>query len=147
MTTDGGYLDEVQCLRLMAGMAVGRVVYTRHALPAVLPVRFRLDSDGSVLVSVDARSELVGAVTGAVVAFETGQVDASDGSGWSVTVLGLADVTPAPATTLAASPAGRSAVASAAGEVQLRIRPQLVSGRRLEGRPSAAPGRAPDAAR
>ncbi|MBP0449008.1 pyridoxamine 5'-phosphate oxidase family protein [Kitasatospora sp. RG8] len=136
-------LDERQCLRLLAGASVGRVVYTVGALPAVLPIRYRLDDDGSVLLRSAARSELVRAVDGALVAFETGEVDAADGSGWSVTVLGRADVTEDPPPTGAAGATGAVGAAGATGatgavkgppspvRVSIRIRPELVTGRFL----------------
>ncbi|MFJ2193016.1 pyridoxamine 5'-phosphate oxidase family protein [Kitasatospora sp. NPDC087861] len=112
-------LDRERALELLARAAVGRVVYTIRALPAVLPVRFRLDlSDGGgVLLSAPAGSELARAVDDAVIAFEADEVDGADGSGWYVTILGRAQVGPA---------AGRTP-----GAVRIRIRPELVVGRRL----------------
>ncbi|MFD0273662.1 pyridoxamine 5'-phosphate oxidase family protein [Kitasatospora sp. NPDC127111] len=150
-------LDQRRCLRLLAGASVGRVVYTVGALPAVLPIRYRLGRDGSVLLRATARSELVRAVAGALVAFEAGEVDATDGTGWSVTVLGRADVSDDPAEDEPAGgeptkdqpaedgPTGdepaedgpRTEEAPAAPEarparqVSIRIRPELVTGRLL----------------
>ncbi|MEU6806599.1 pyridoxamine 5'-phosphate oxidase family protein, partial [Streptomyces neyagawaensis] len=49
-------LDRQECLRLLAKVPVGRVVYTRRALPAVLPVNFALDSDDAVVHSTTASS-------------------------------------------------------------------------------------------
>ncbi len=71
MYPDDGFRDlgRQECLRLMAKVAVGRIVYTRRALPAVLPVNFSLDDDGAVLLRTYAASDLVRAVDGAVVAF------------------------------------------------------------------------------
>ncbi|MEU8511068.1 pyridoxamine 5'-phosphate oxidase family protein [Kitasatospora sp. NPDC048722] len=127
-TANAAPLDERHCLRLLAGASVGRVVYTVGALPAVLPIRYRLGVDGSVLLHAAAHSELVRAVSGALVAFEAGQVDETDGTGWSVTVLGRADVSedPAPEETGAVRPPHR---------VAIRIRPELVTGRLLPGTP------------
>ncbi|MFI6444437.1 pyridoxamine 5'-phosphate oxidase family protein [Kitasatospora sp. NPDC050543] len=121
--TDHTPLDEKQCLHLLARASVGRVVYTVGALPAVLPTRYRLGDDGSVLLRAAAGSELVRAVSGAVVAFEAGEVSAADGSGWSVTVLGLADVTE--------EPLRHPAPSRHPGQVSIRIRPELVTGRLL----------------
>ncbi|MFC9329244.1 pyridoxamine 5'-phosphate oxidase family protein [Kitasatospora sp. NPDC057015] len=117
-------LDMRQCLRLLAATRVGRVVYTVGALPAVLPTRYRLGTDGSVLLSAAAGSELVRAVSGALVAFEAGEVSESDGSGWSVTVLGRADVTEAPAP-------HEPSVLRRPGQVSIRIHAELVTGRLL----------------
>ncbi|MFF3110924.1 pyridoxamine 5'-phosphate oxidase family protein [Kitasatospora sp. NPDC057904] len=124
-STTNAPLDERHCLRLLAGASVGRVVYTVGALPAVLPIRYRLGADGSVLLHATAHSELVRAVSGALVAFEAGRVDEADGTGWSVTVLGRADVSPGPATD--GTPL--------APQVSIRIRPELVTGRLLPGTP------------
>lgn len=85
-------LDRQECLRLLGKVPVGRVVYTRQALPAVLPVNFSLDADSSVLVRTSARSDLAHAVDGVVVAFEADEFDAETRSGWSVVVTGRAHV-------------------------------------------------------
>lgn len=90
-------LDRQECLRLLAKVPVGRIVHTRHALPAVLPVNFSLADDGAVLLRTAAGSELVRAVDGTVVAFEADQVDAATQSGWSVIVTGPAAVITDPA--------------------------------------------------
>jgi len=131
MNDEREFLDTQQCLRLMAGMTVGRVVYTLDAMPAVLPVRFRIDPDGSLVLAEGPSAELVRAVDGAVIAFETGEVSSTDGSGWSVTVLGRASVAPAPATGT-----GRAAVA---GQFLIRLRPEVVTGRRLTSPAADAP--------
>ncbi|MFF2145793.1 pyridoxamine 5'-phosphate oxidase family protein [Kitasatospora sp. NPDC058190] len=117
MTPDTTPLDGRECRRLLAGLSVGRVVYTVGALPAVQPTQYRIGADGSVLLSAIAGSELVRAVSGALVAFEAGELDAADGTGWSVTVLGRVDVTP-----------DRTATGPT-DTVTVRILPELVSGR------------------
>ncbi|MFE5583830.1 hypothetical protein [Kitasatospora sp. NPDC056531] len=60
-------LDRDRALELLARAAVGRVVYTIGALPAVQPAPFRLapGEDGGVLLSAPADSELARAVQGA----------------------------------------------------------------------------------
>lgn len=124
MKAEHDSLDTQQCLRLLAGMAVGRIIYTRDAMPAVLPVRFRIDTEGSVVLAQGADSDLVRAVDGAVIAFETGEVSGADGSGWSVTVLGRANVAPDPA--------------ADGDRVLIHIHPEVVTGRRLESPPATA---------
>ncbi|MFJ3792211.1 pyridoxamine 5'-phosphate oxidase family protein [Kitasatospora sp. NPDC090091] len=139
----GPELDEARALELLAASPVGRVVYTLGALPAVLPVPFRVDEHGGVLFAVDAGSELVRAVDGAVTAFEADDVDDGDGTGWFVTVLGRAEVRPAEGFEAAdgAAPAvARSGPACAdrpadRREVLIRIGPELVVGRRLAAGP------------
>ncbi|MFJ8625117.1 pyridoxamine 5'-phosphate oxidase family protein [Kitasatospora sp. NPDC093550] len=124
MTPDIAPLEERYCLRLLAGARVGRVVYTVGALPAVLPTRYRLDGDGSVLLQAAAGSEFLRAVAGALVAFQADEISAADGSGWSVTVLGTAE-----------AGGGGSAADPVAptpdGQVTIRIHPEWVTGRLL----------------
>ncbi|MER6398620.1 pyridoxamine 5'-phosphate oxidase family protein [Kitasatospora sp. NPDC001603] len=122
-------LDRTGALELLAGAAVGRVVYTVGALPAVLPVPFRLDAAGGVLLSARAGSELARAVDGAVVAFEADEWDGTDGTGWCVTVLGRAEVRPAPAT--APAPGDAPDRHTDRERVLIRVGPELVVGRRL----------------
>ncbi|MFF3336542.1 universal stress protein [Streptomyces sp. NPDC002888] len=55
-------LDRQECLRLLANAPLGRIVHTRQALPAVLPVDFRLDDDGAVLLRAAVGPELVRAL-------------------------------------------------------------------------------------
>ncbi|MEV0194510.1 pyridoxamine 5'-phosphate oxidase family protein [Kitasatospora purpeofusca] len=110
-------LDEARALELLRRAGVGRVVYTVGALPAVLPVRFRLDPIGGVLLSTEPGSELARAVDGAVIAFEADEVDGADGTGWCVTVLGRAEV--------------RRPSAVPGARAEIRIAPELVVGRHL----------------
>lgn len=49
-------LERQECLRLLAKAPVGRIVHTRHALPAVLPVNFCVDADGAVVLRTSAAS-------------------------------------------------------------------------------------------
>ncbi|WP_395297649.1 pyridoxamine 5'-phosphate oxidase family protein [Kitasatospora hibisci] len=138
-------LDETRALELLAGTPVGRVVYTLGALPAVLPVPFRVDEHGGVLFAVDAGSELVRAVDGAVTAFEADDVDDGDGTGWFVTVLGRAEVRPAevaggdgfagPDPAVARTGPACEDRPTARSEVLIRIGPELVVGRRLAAGP------------
>ncbi|WP_265566343.1 pyridoxamine 5'-phosphate oxidase family protein [Streptomyces hygroscopicus] len=75
-----------ECLSLPATEPIGRIVHTRRALPAIVPVNFGLDGDGAVLLRTSAASEPDRAVDGAVVAFEPDSVDVAAHSGWSVVV-------------------------------------------------------------
>ncbi|MFJ9566198.1 pyridoxamine 5'-phosphate oxidase family protein [Streptomyces fuscichromogenes] len=126
-------LDPRECLSLLATVPVGRIVYTRHALPAVLPVNFGLDGDGAVLLRVSAASDLLRAVDGAVVAFEGDVVDADAQSGWSVVVTGSATVVSDPAVHERLARTGPRSWAPAPHEVFVRIEPELVTGRQLVG--------------
>ncbi len=122
-----------ECLRLMAKVPVGRIVYTCQALPAVLPVNFSLDGDGTVLLCTSAVSELVRAIDGAVVAFEADDVDAVRQSGWSVVVTGSASVVTDPAEHERLARTGPVSWVPASQEVFIRIEPELVTGREVVG--------------
>ena len=67
------HLSRDECMRLMGSVPVGRIVYTRQALPAVELVNFTLD-DGDIIIRTDAGGKLAAATRGAVVAFEADSV-------------------------------------------------------------------------
>ena len=126
-------LGRHECLRLLATAAIGRVVHTRQALPAVAPVAFGLDGDGAVLLRTSAASELARAVDGAVVAFEADAFDVDTHSGWSVVVTGRAAVVSDRAEVERLERIGPRSWAPSPGEVFVHIEPELVTGRELVG--------------
>ncbi|MDH6484606.1 pyridoxamine 5'-phosphate oxidase family protein [Streptomyces sp. SAI-127] len=124
-------LGRQECLRLMAKASIGRIVYTRRALPAVLPINFTLDGDGTVLLRTSAASELVRAIDDTVVAFEADDVDVARHSGWSVVVTGTATVVTDPAEHERLARTGPASWVPAPQEVFVRIEAELVTGREL----------------
>ena len=74
---------------------MGRLVYTRRALPAVTPVNYAV-RDGAIWIWTASTSSLAQAVRGAVVAFEVDEIDSDALGGWSVVVLGVAELVVAP---------------------------------------------------
>ncbi|MFE9023999.1 pyridoxamine 5'-phosphate oxidase family protein [Streptomyces sp. NPDC007808] len=128
-------LDRQECLRLLAKVPVGRVVYTRQALPAVLPINFSLDMDASVLLCTSPDSDLVRAIDGVVIAFEADEFDAVSRSGWSVIVTGRATVVTDPAEHERLSQAGPSSWMPLHDAVFVRIESEMVTGRELKGTP------------
>lgn len=126
-------LERHECLRRLAKVPVGRIVHTRQALPAVLPVNFSLDHDGAVLLRTSAASELVRAIDGSVVAFEVDEVDAVAHSGWSVVVTGSATVVTDLAEHERLTRTGPSSWVPSPQEVFVRVEPELVTGRELVG--------------
>ncbi|MFD7406801.1 pyridoxamine 5'-phosphate oxidase family protein [Streptomyces sp. NPDC059866] len=134
--TDGfRALDRQECLRLLAKVPVGRVVYTRQALPAVLPINFSLGPDASVLLCTSPASDLVDAIDGVVVAFETDEFDAATRSGWSVVVTGRATVVTDPAEHERLTQTGPSSWMPLRESVFVRIESEMVTGRELRGAP------------
>ena len=82
-------LSREQCLRLMATAPVGRIIYTRQAMPAVELVNFTIDA-GDIVIRTASSGKLAAAIRGAVVAFEADEYDAVTRGGWSVTIVGQA---------------------------------------------------------
>lgn len=133
MNPDGHALEDLprsECLRLLASVRVGRIVYTSQALPAVAVVNFAVD-EGGVVFRSDGSGNLEAATQHAVVAFEVDELDAATRSGWSVTIVGPADEV-----TDAGEIAGLHMLAldpwaPGGKEHFIRIKPELVSGRRI----------------
>jgi uncharacterized protein len=124
-------LDREECLRLLSKAPVGRIVFTRHALPAVPPVNFAIDNDNSVMLRTSASSELVGAVDGVVVAFEADAFDPALRSGWSVVVTGRAAVVTDPAEHERLSRTGPRSWMPIADGIFVRIESEIITGREL----------------
>lgn len=83
-------LDPSECLRLLRGVSIGRIVFIAKALPAVHPVRFVFDGD-SVLFRTSDGTKLAAAERKDIVAFEVDDIDSAQGRGWSVTLVGHAE--------------------------------------------------------
>ena len=123
-------LSRGDCLRLLAQSRVGRVVVTDRALPAAFPVNFAL-LDEDVVFLTTSGSKLDAAEGEEVMAFEADDIDPVSQSGWSVLVQGLAKVIVDPAELAKARTVGLEPWVPS-GHVQfVRIRTELVSGRRL----------------
>lgn len=84
-------LDREQCLALLTQAPVGRLVFTERALPAVQPVDFRW-WHGDVVIRTADPAVLAAASGNRIVAFETDDLDADLRVGWTVTVVGHAQV-------------------------------------------------------
>lgn len=126
-------LDRQESLRLLTKAPVGRVVYTRQALPAVLPINFSLDTDASIVLRTSPGSELVRAIDGVVVAFEADEFDAATRSGWSVVVTGKATLVTDPAEHDRLTQTGPTSWMPLREGVFVRIESEMVTGRELNG--------------
>lgn len=89
------YLTEGEALRLAATVPVGRVVYSRYAMPAVHLVNFRLDGR-DVVFRTRKGAKLAAAVADTVVAFEVDRIDEEARTGWTVTLTGRSSVVTRP---------------------------------------------------
>lgn len=142
VSVPGRQMEELgvdEALQLLGSAGMGRIVFTRHALPAVRPVNHVLDA-GDIIVRVQDGSTL-GALlatqqgAGVVVAYEADDIDPGEHLGWSVVATGYATAVTDPdeieryVRLLEPWAAGSASRA-------IRIRPDLVTGFRLrEGGP------------
>jgi nitroimidazol reductase NimA-like FMN-containing flavoprotein (pyridoxamine 5'-phosphate oxidase superfamily) len=87
-------LTRDEALGLLAGVSLGRIVFTRNALPAIRPVNHIVE-DGEIIIRTHGDSALAGqtsgtGIGGVVVAYEADQIDPVTHQGWSVVVTGYA---------------------------------------------------------
>lgn len=125
-------LPRGECLRLMGSMPVGRIVYTRQALPAVELVNFALDHS-DIVVKMDGGSKLAAATRNAVVAFEADCVEPDKHAGWSVTVVGVSREVTDAVEIARLRQIGLSSWAPGTREHFIKISLTIVNGRRLNG--------------
>lgn len=129
-------LSEAECLRLLGTVPLGRVVYTEHALPAVLPVAFRVAADGRLVLALRTGTRVARALDGTVAAFQVDDFDRAGRCGWSVLVHGRAEVVRDAGERAALHSGGLRPWIPEPGPEYVAISPELVSGRRV--RPDAA---------
>lgn len=80
-----------ECLDRLRIGTVGRVAVTHRALPAIVPVNYTL-SGSRVLFRTEPGGMLARACAGTVVAFEVDDLEPDGRSGWSVLVVGTAEL-------------------------------------------------------
>ena len=124
-------LTEAEAIALLGSGRVGRLVYTRRALPAVTPVNYVL-RDGAIWIWTASASPMAQAVRGAVVAFEVDEFDMAARSGWSVTVLGAAEPVVDAAEIERALELGPEPWVPGCKEHLIRIPLEMVSGHRIQ---------------
>ncbi|WP_051467601.1 pyridoxamine 5'-phosphate oxidase family protein [Actinomadura oligospora] len=89
---DHAALDHATCLRLLGGVAVGRIAWCAcDGRAIVVPVTFVLDGD-AIIAHAFAGSGLRAVRTGRPLTFEADDVGPAPHTGWSVLVRGLAEV-------------------------------------------------------
>lgn len=81
-------MSREECVALLAGQEVGRVVFTERALPAVVPVSYAVFEE-TIVIATRSGSRLALAARGGVLAFEVDSLDPRTRTGWSVVVTGL----------------------------------------------------------
>jgi nitroimidazol reductase NimA-like FMN-containing flavoprotein (pyridoxamine 5'-phosphate oxidase superfamily) len=122
-------LGREDSLALLASAPVGRIVFTRGALPAIHPVNFVVEGD-DVVITTSEDSALLSAVAESIVAFEADEIDA-DHEAWSVVVTGRARLVTDRQNIERLSVIMRTSTAPSESARFIRIRPEIVSGRRI----------------
>jgi len=108
---------------------MGRIIFTRQALPAVEVVNFALD-DGDIVVKTDGDGKLAAATRHAVVAFEVDCLDDQQ-AGWSVAAIGPSREVTDPEDIGRLQKIDLSSWSYGTHERFIRVSPELLSGRRL----------------
>jgi nitroimidazol reductase NimA-like FMN-containing flavoprotein (pyridoxamine 5'-phosphate oxidase superfamily) len=135
-------LAEDECWRLLASASIGRVVFTHHAMPAIMPVNHLIEGRkiiirthlGAAIASraTEQSSNGQGKPCGSVVCYEADELDPVRHTGWSVTATGLARLVADPADTARYATAVEPWIAGDMNQV-VAIEPQFISGIRLVG--------------
>ncbi|WP_317440829.1 pyridoxamine 5'-phosphate oxidase family protein [Streptomyces collinus] len=128
-------LDPAEALRLLGSVSLGRIVFTRQALPTVHPVNHALDRGDIVLrthegAALTSHAEET-ADTGVVVAYEADAIDPDTHLGWSVVVTGYARLVTDPAEIDRIGELLEPWSATEGMDQAVRIRPELIAGVRL----------------
>jgi uncharacterized protein len=84
-------LSRRECVALLSEEKIGRAVFTERALPAVVPVTFAIYND-AVVMCTSADTRLAAAASRGVLAFQADAIDPSTRGGWSVVVVGVAEL-------------------------------------------------------
>ncbi|WP_405593605.1 pyridoxamine 5'-phosphate oxidase family protein [Streptomyces sp. NBC_01092] len=124
-------LDGAEALRLLGSVSLGRIVFTRHALPTVRPVNHVLDG-GDIVIRTHEGAALTshaqrGGHPGVVVAYEADAIDPRTHLGWSVVVTGYARLVTDPDDLARCRTLVQPWVDQAMDQA-VRIRPDLVTG-------------------
>jgi hypothetical protein len=109
------HLDRQTCYDLLSRTMIGRLVFTQGALPAIEPVRFTLEGH-DVVIATEQGQRLPATSRMGVVAFEADAYDEDTRTGWCVVLIGR----------------------SHADGDRVRIRPEIVRGRRIRSLPLPA---------
>ncbi|MFJ7900152.1 pyridoxamine 5'-phosphate oxidase family protein [Streptomyces sp. NPDC096198] len=125
-------LDHAEALRLLGSVSLGRIVFTRQALPTVRPVNHVLDN-GDVVIRTHEGAALTSHAqpadsTGVVVAYEADAIDPDTHLGWSVVVTGYAHLVTEPLELERIRRLLLPWVPMEPMDQAVRIRPELVTG-------------------
>jgi hypothetical protein len=122
-------LSEAEAFALLATVSVGRLVYSDRALPSLVPVSFSLD-ERDIVIRTGRRSSPATHASGNVVAFEVDDIGAGR-SGWTVLVTGRIELVIDPFEVARLGALQLPTWAPAVSDRYLRLRPELIAGRRI----------------
>jgi Pyridoxamine 5'-phosphate oxidase len=134
-------LHSDEALRLLGGISLGRIVFTRQALPTIRPVNHVLDN-GDVIIRTHEGAALTSHAQeadgqGVVVAYQADSIDPDTHLGWSVVVTGYARLITDPGE-LARYRSMLHPWTNQVMDYTVRIHPALVTGIRLTVPPLSA---------
>lgn len=84
-------LSRDECIERLRMESIGRIAATHQALPVIVPVNYVL-SGSSIIFRTEPGGMLARACDNSVVAFEIDRLAADGRSGWSVLVVGFAEL-------------------------------------------------------
>jgi nitroimidazol reductase NimA-like FMN-containing flavoprotein (pyridoxamine 5'-phosphate oxidase superfamily) len=123
-----------ECWQLLGSVSLGRVVFTRHAMPAIRPVNHLVD-DQTIIIRSHLGSAITGhaaAGDGAVVCYEADEIDPVRHTGWSVIATGMARLVQDPAV-IARYEQLLEPWAAGQMDYVIAVKPQMITGVRLAG--------------
>jgi hypothetical protein len=128
-------LDHAECVAALRRASFGRIAVSQDALPLILPVNFAYD-ETHIVFRTRAGGILDRACRNTIVAFEIDDFDIASGSGWSVSVVGVANVLHR-GEWLRALELGLISAGAGEGSVFVAIKPGVMTGRRVAAKPAA----------
>jgi hypothetical protein len=142
-------LTRGEAMRLLGSVSLGRIVFTKDALPTIRPVNHTLDDDGQIVIRTHHGAALTdhtaraGTRGGVVVAYEAERIDPDTHLGWSVIVTGYARLITDP-DRLARYQSLLEPWVDQAMDQAVCIRPDIVTGFRLTAASTALDGERPE---
>ena len=122
-------LDRQTCIALLAKSTLGRIAVVADDRPLIFPVNFALDGE-SIVLRTDPGTKLRRATQGWV-AFECDGLDSVYHTGWSVLASGVAEEVRNAAEIAQLERLPLALWAPGPKSVWLRIRPRVLTGRRI----------------
>jgi uncharacterized protein len=123
-------LSEAEAWELLVRGEVGRVGLTIGGVPAIFPVNYTV-LDGTIVFRTAPGAKLSTAMAGNVVAFEVDHHERQGRIGWSVLVVGQCEVVHDLDVTFEVLHAGLEPWVEGNRTKLIRIKPDLISGRRI----------------